>query len=509
MSWYPGASSSALLSYEDQWPSAADLDYNDVVVRAHYRIERHATGGVKTLYAVFDPVALGGDHSNGLGLQLPASRSRLVNGVEVGNVTARRRVGGGGWQTLTPESDGNVTLVLSPNLRELFGDAPGRVNSQASANIIGGTRLELEITFDEPAAFGAGVPFADPPSSDEAPFDVFIFRADTVAPNRHEIHFPRYAGTASMRTSLFQSEQDGSDALGTVGGRWFVHAFGTPAALNLQTTTFYPTEGTRIDLVFPAIVTFATSRGGSAKDFYDASKPANNVSQLATRRNSVAAAAVPSTAAADASCAARVSCAAWRNSGGVTSGVYRLDPDGTGPGAPFNAYCDQTTSGGGWALCVNARTTSTTYAPSVQTDLTNNFNACGMVQSSATSDRLVKYNPDHVPTNPASSTAKAGTYVWDAATARWRNGAAELRLPNINCGVSFIWTLIDGFTTAQLGPADVGSWCNSRELQIFMIDGYPTPSANCGYYTGLQVHQPSCDSGANRAHNLSVQIYAR
>ncbi|HYO66889.1 MAG TPA: fibrinogen-like YCDxxxxGGGW domain-containing protein, partial [Archangium sp.] len=32
------------------------------------------------------------------------------------------------------------------------------------------------------------------------------------------------------------------------------------------------------------------------------------------------------------------------------SGLYRLDPDGTGTGAPFDAYCDMTQDSGGWTL---------------------------------------------------------------------------------------------------------------------------------------------------------------
>ena len=86
VSFFPGQSTSALLAFEDQWPGHTDVDYNDVAVRAHYRLERNASGNVVQLHAVIDPVASGGDLSNGLGLVLPTSRT---------GVTARRRVGGG------------------------------------------------------------------------------------------------------------------------------------------------------------------------------------------------------------------------------------------------------------------------------------------------------------------------------------------------------------------------------------------------------------------------------
>ena len=237
-----------LILFEDQWPAAGDLDFNDAVIAHHYRAILDPQGRAVALHASFDVLALGGVLDNGLGLRLPVGTGGIQSIV--------RRVGGGPAEpvSLVP-GEASLTANLSENLRELFAGRGQQINSTGDDDRAQGLLLELEIRWDVPVSLPMG----------QAPFDLFLFRA---ADPSHEIHRPEYQGTARMDTSRFGSMDDRSTA-----SRAFVDATGLPFALVLPASVPYPAEGIAIHQLFPRITQFASSGGAQEADFYTTHVP--------------------------------------------------------------------------------------------------------------------------------------------------------------------------------------------------------------------------------------------
>jgi LruC domain-containing protein len=388
VTYVPAEGEFATLLFEDNWPLRGDLDFNDAVVLHQAAAYHDASGAVMGLRVVVVPRALGAKLASGLALALPIPRAAIAS------VTRR---GAGGERALTPRaSDDTLVVTLSEDLRAEFGGADGFVNTEAGRPSVGDAGpivVEIALVAPRPLALGADV------------LDLFFFRSDTPS---HEIHRPRFRGTAAMDVALFGT---GDDA--TTGARAFVDADGLPFVLSLPASVAWPTERTAIDTVWPSIVGFAGSGGVSDADFY--TRPARAPYPASTApaapsvdtETCVAARCDDGTrngletdvdcggscgaCAAGRSCRAHVdcgsgvcasgtctvdgcaagqvlgdegcvhgrSCAALLTAGFSQSGVYTLDPDGPGGVAPFETYCEQALAGGGWTLIANRRANPT------------------------------------------------------------------------------------------------------------------------------------------------------
>lgn len=255
----PGAGQHALLLFEDRWPARGDLDFNDVVLAWSVVMRANAAGQVVAVRVNVDPLALGGILDHGLGLRLPVPRSSLAS--------ASRSVDGGPPTALALTADPQLTVRVSPNLRELFAGTAGQINSTSADPRRQGQLVTIEVRFAQPVSLSAA----------SAPFDLFVFRADDLG---HEIHRPIYGGTADMDAALFGTEDDGS-----TGTRHFVDDAGLPFALAIPADVAYPAEGVEIASLFPQIVAFAASGGSSATNFY--TSPVGSAAYVDSQGNGV------------------------------------------------------------------------------------------------------------------------------------------------------------------------------------------------------------------------------
>ncbi|MBK8012783.1 MAG: LruC domain-containing protein [Deltaproteobacteria bacterium] len=231
------------LLFEDLWPRAGDLDFNDAVITYNYVYRLRPTGHVASLKATFNVLAIGAAIEGGFGLHLPVPRTSS------GRVTLT--VEGETPFEITPlEEDGELTVRLIENLRYLFQDNPEMINTRSEKPKLRGKSFVVEFEFATPVVLSAA----------GGPHDAFIYY-DSFS---HQIHPPQYEGTSQMDQSLFGTYDDGSTP-----GRRFVDKRGLPFSLAFPSTVEYPLESEEISRLFPDIVSFATSGGASHQNFYE------------------------------------------------------------------------------------------------------------------------------------------------------------------------------------------------------------------------------------------------
>ncbi len=143
----------------------------------------------------------------------------------------------------------------------------------------------------------------------------------------------------------------------------------------------------------------------------------------------------------------------------LSSGYYLIDPDGDGPDAPFEAYCDMTTQGGGWTVVFDPTTP--------------NYNM-GQVDYTVSSDALLGGAEEALVAHRDASLEVLDTHAVLAFPPEWATTS-----PFMFAGESQLLTVVynEGLTLAPGGESTVG--IPTGEHLVFY--GYEDFDAVCGH----------------------------
>jgi len=232
---YDGGGST--LAFEDSWPSAADYDLNDVVLR--YKIEAitNAKNIVVQINGSYDLIASGGEYHNGVGVQF--------------NIPAKN-VKTGGLSAFRPESGQDSLIVI------LFKDTRA---AQKTWNTVKDDVKSASVN----ASFSFDV--TDGPEIKEigiGKFNPFIWNGSSSAGRGHETHLRGKPATKLADKSLFNTGDDASSL-----GVTYSTADNLPWAIEIPVADFkYPLERANIREAYLKFTNWATSGGNASVDWY-------------------------------------------------------------------------------------------------------------------------------------------------------------------------------------------------------------------------------------------------
>ena len=251
--FYPNATGYGSLAFEDLWPKKGDFDMNDLVV-AYRSIEiLNAKNEIVDLKLMYEIRARGAGSDNGFAIHLPGVKSDMIDPAQT-----TLSIGDKSPTALPLESgQTEAVFILSPNVTLLTSTGAAfpcsMMNTVDKCARSAALPMVANIHFKQPltkAQLG------------NAPYNPFIYRTTQ---RGLEIHLVDHPPTAKANPKLFGTLDDTSNP---AQGRYYRTVDNMPWALDVPETWRYPTEWNNIAWPYPDFVTWATSGGTTAENWY-------------------------------------------------------------------------------------------------------------------------------------------------------------------------------------------------------------------------------------------------
>ncbi len=236
--YYPSASTSATVAFEDQWPKKGDYDMNDVVISYRYKIVTNAENKVVQVNGNYTLHATGGSYKNGFGIEFPISRASAT-GLTGGTLEA-----GQSKAVVILFNDMRAEMVQWNTKR---GEPVSNVKTYSITFNVSGAPLL--------SSFGLNA------------YNPFIWNNGLIPGGRgYEAHMPGKTPTTLANQSLFGTGNDNSNVS---AARYYVTATGLPWAINIPASPFdYSLEEVGITSGYLKFQDWAESGGTQFADWF-------------------------------------------------------------------------------------------------------------------------------------------------------------------------------------------------------------------------------------------------
>lgn len=254
--YYPSASDSLTLAFEDNWPEKGDYDLNDLVVRQQVRIVYNANNAVTGFILNGAIQARGASHRNGFALRLLNVPSDTLS-------SASLSIGGQNFYKLSEPGQTDLVIQLWQD-SHVFTET-GEEGSCSHFNTVKTCPQLNDVSFQ------LDVRFAQPRHTlSHSQFDYFIFRTDF---RGRELHFADYPPT-----DLFDETQFGKfdDTSNPTIGRYFRSADNLPWAVKIPGQWRHPREYIDIIWAYPDYENWVESSGLLSTDWHQTSDRNNH-----------------------------------------------------------------------------------------------------------------------------------------------------------------------------------------------------------------------------------------